>query len=63
IHENLARSLAKRAGIKAGQKLMPEELRSLIDSLMACKIPQHSPEGELTFFIFDVDKIEPYFKR
>ncbi|MCE2732696.1 MAG: DNA mismatch repair endonuclease MutL [Flammeovirgaceae bacterium] len=63
IHENLARSLAKRAGIKAGQKLMPEELRSLIDSLMACKIPQHSPEGELTFFIFDVPKIETYFKR
>ena len=63
LPENLARALSKRAAIKAGQKLMPEEMRSLADSLMVCKTPNYTPEGTPTFYIFETGKIETYFKR
>jgi DNA mismatch repair protein MutL len=63
LPESLARALAKRASIKAGQKLMVEEMRSLADGLMVCKTPNYSPDGMPTFFIFDSPKMENYFKR
>lgn len=63
LKENLARSLAKRAGIKAGQKLVREEMQALIDGLFACTTSNYSPEGLPTFFIFELRKIESYFNR
>jgi DNA mismatch repair protein MutL len=63
VKENLARSLAKRASIKAGQKLSKEEIDALIQGLFACSTPNFSPDGNTTFFIFDTSKIESYFKR
>lgn len=63
ISENLARSLARRAGIKAGQKLMKEEMQALIDGLFACSTSNYTPDGIPTFFIFDLRKIESYFNR
>lgn len=63
LKENLARSLAKRAGIKSGQKLVKEEMQALIDSLFACSTSNYSPDGMPTFFIFDLRKIEGYFNR
>lgn len=63
LKENLARSLAKRAGIKAGQKLVKEEMQALIDGLFACTTSNYSPEGLPTFFIFELRKIEGYFNR
>ena len=63
LKENLARSLAKRAAIKLGQKLELEELNSLLSGLFSCMNPNFSPEGTPTFFIFDTSKIESYFKR
>lgn len=62
IRENLARSLAKRAALKSGQKLEREEMQSLIDSLLACATPNYAPDGKPTFFIFGLDKIENYFR-
>lgn len=63
LKENLARSLAKRAGIKAGQKLVKEEMQALIDGLFACSTSNYSPDGLPTFFIFELRKIESYFNR
>lgn len=63
LKENLARSLAKRACIKAGQKLVKEEMQALIDSLFACSTSNYSPDGMPTFFIFELSKIESYFNR
>jgi len=63
LKENLARSLARRAGIKAGQKLVKEEMQALIDSLFACSTSNYSPDGLPTFFIFELRKIESYFNR
>jgi DNA mismatch repair protein MutL len=63
LHENLARSLAKRASLKAGQRLTREEMQSLIDNLFACHTPNYAPDGRPSFFIFDLTKIESYFNR
>lgn len=63
LQENLARALAKRASIKTGQKLVREEMLSLINSLFACKTPNYSPDGMSTYFIFELSKIESYFSR
>jgi DNA mismatch repair protein MutL len=63
IRENLAQALAKRASIKAGQKLSPDEMDALVGRLFACPNPNFSPEGRPTFFIFDSSKIESYFTR
>ena len=63
LKENLARALAKRAGIKAGQKLVKEEMKALIDGLFACSTSNYTPEGLPTFFIFELRKIESYFNR
>jgi DNA mismatch repair protein MutL len=63
LQENLARSLAKRASIKSGQKLAREEMQSLIDQVFGCKTPNYSPEGIPTYFIFELSKIESYFSR
>jgi DNA mismatch repair protein MutL len=63
LKENLARSLAKRAGIRSGQKLVKEEMQALIDGLFACSTSNYSPDGLPTFFIFELRKIESYFNR
>lgn len=62
IRENLARSLAKRAAIKSGQKLEREEMQSIVDTLFACSTPNYAPDGKPTFFIFGLNKIESYFR-
>ena len=62
LNENLARALAKRASIKSGQVLIREEMKALVDSLFACGTPNYSPDGRPTFFIFELQKIETYFR-
>ena len=63
LRENLARSLARRASIKSGQKLEREEMKALLDNLFSCATSNYSPDGRPTFFIFDLAKIESYFNR
>jgi len=63
VKENLARSLAKRAAIKTSEKLTSEAMKALVNSLMACKAPGYSPDGETTYFIFDLAKIGMYFRQ
>ncbi|HTE31289.1 MAG TPA: hypothetical protein VK666_13000, partial [Chryseolinea sp.] len=62
LSENLARSLAKRAAIKSGQILILEEMRSLIENLFVCSNTNYAPDGRPTFFIFELNKIESYFR-
>lgn len=62
VGENLTRALAKRASIKAGQLLVREEMQALIDGLFVCSTPNYAPDGRPTFFIFELTKIETYFR-
>jgi len=60
IRENLARSMARRAAIKSGQKLMESEMGNLIDQLFACENPNYAPNGKKTYFIIDLDQMESF---
>jgi DNA mismatch repair protein MutL len=62
ISENLARSLARRAAIPAGQKLSQDEVDAIIAGLFSCVNPNFSPTGRPTFFTFDTSKMETYFR-
>lgn len=61
--ENMARSMARRAAIKPGQKLSAEEMRTIIDQLFACSNPNYSPHGKVIFYILGMDKIAGFFNR
>ncbi len=63
LQENLARALARRTSIKAGQKLLTEEIEGLVGGLFSCSTPNYSPEGKPTFFTFDSSKLDSYFNR
>jgi len=63
VRENLARSLAKRAALKTGQKLTSEQMSSLVAGLFSSSNPGFSPDGSTTFFIFETSKMEGYFSR
>jgi DNA mismatch repair protein MutL len=59
--EMVSRALARRSCLNAGTNLSSEEMVALIDSLFACKNPNYTPDGQLTFFILDLNKIEKFF--
>ncbi|MGI9544687.1 MAG: DNA mismatch repair endonuclease MutL [Cyclobacteriaceae bacterium] len=60
IRENLARSMARRAAIKSGQKLREPEMDNLIDQLFACENPNYAPNGKKTYFVIDLDQMESF---
>jgi len=63
LRDNLALALARRSSVKSGQKLVQEEIKSIVEGLFACAKPNFSPDGHPTFFTFESSKIESYFTR
>jgi DNA mismatch repair protein MutL len=58
----LAVSLARQMAIKPGKILSIEEMRSLVDQLFACSIPDATPAGKKTFTIIAYEELEKKFK-
>ena len=64
--ESEARIIArvcKRAAVKAGQALSPEEQRALLVDLEACQSPRTCPHGRPTMIHLSVDLLERQFGR
>jgi DNA mismatch repair protein MutL len=64
--ENEARIIArvcKRAAVKAGQALSPDEQRALLNDLEACQSPRTCPHGRPTMIHLSVDLLERQFGR
>ncbi|WOK05776.1 DNA mismatch repair endonuclease MutL [Imperialibacter roseus] len=61
--ENLARSMAKRTGLKNGKMLSNEEMVSLIDQLFACTQPNYTPGGQATMYILGLDRLASFFNE
>jgi DNA mismatch repair protein MutL len=55
--------VCKRAAIKAGQSLSPEEQRALLLDLEACQSPRTCPHGRPTMIHLSVDLLERQFGR
>lgn len=60
-NENIARALAKRAGIKNGQILELQEMKSMIEQLFSCESPNYTPDGKKTIVVMDTAQIEGLF--
>lgn len=63
IEERIAARVCKRAAVKAGQVLSPEEQRALLDDLQACNSPRTCPHGRPTMIYLSVDILERQFGR
>ncbi len=55
--------VCKRAAVKAGQALSPEEQRALLADLEACQSPRTCPHGRPTMIHLSVDLLERQFGR
>jgi DNA mismatch repair protein MutL len=55
--------ICKRAAVKAGKILAPEEQRALLSSLEACQSPRTCPHGRPTMIHLSVDLLERQFGR
>ncbi|MXV16928.1 DNA mismatch repair endonuclease MutL [Hufsiella ginkgonis] len=61
--DNLARTLARNAALKAGTPLSQEEMNLLIDELFACKMPDASLQGKPIILTFTLAEILQKFDR
>jgi DNA mismatch repair protein MutL len=63
IEARITARVCKRAAVKAGQVLSPEEQRALLTDLEACVSPRTCPHGRPTMIHLSVDLLERQFGR
>ncbi len=63
IEARIIARVCKRAAVKAGQVLSPEEQRALLTDLEACVSPRTCPHGRPTMIHLSVDLLERQFGR
>jgi len=61
--DNLARSLARNAAIKAGTKLSAEEMNQLTDQLFACQMPNLGLNGKPVITTFTLNELLERFEK
>jgi DNA mismatch repair protein MutL len=61
--QQLIAAVCKRAAIKAGQTLSPEEMQRLVRQLEQCESPRTCPHGRPTILHFSVEQLEKEFGR
>ena len=61
--DNLARTLAKNAAIKAGIRLSQAEMNNLIDQLFACESPNISLQGKPVIITFTLEELIQRFEK
>jgi len=63
IEARLIARICKRAAVKAGQQLTPEEQRALLRDLEECEAPRTCPHGRPTMIHLSIDLLEKQFGR
>jgi DNA mismatch repair protein MutL len=62
LQVRIARSLAKSMAIFRKPKLQTEEMEGIIEQLFACKIPDLTPDGNLTMIFISFEDLNKKFK-
>lgn len=62
LNRDIAASLAKASSIREGQKLLQEEMVSILQLLFDCESPNSTIEGSKTFIILNENEIASFFK-
>jgi DNA mismatch repair protein MutL len=60
--EKLIRSVAYQHAIKPGKSLGIKEMRSLVDDLFCCSVPNVTASGNPTYIEFKRDYLEKLFR-
>jgi DNA mismatch repair protein MutL len=63
VEARLAARICKRAAVKGGQTLTPEEQRNLLVELERCQSPRTCPHGRPTMIHLSVELLERQFGR
>lgn len=63
IEAKIIARVCKRAAVKAGQTLSPEEQKALLEDLEACQAPRTCPHGRPTMIHLSIDLLERQFGR
>lgn len=63
VEARLIARVCKRAAVKAGRALAPDEQRALLDDLQVCRSPRTCPHGRPTMIHLSVDLLERQFGR
>jgi DNA mismatch repair protein MutL len=63
IESKIIARVCKRAAVKAGQILSPDEQKALLQNLEACESPRTCPHGRPTMIHLSVDLLERQFGR
>lgn len=61
--ERMIAAICKRAAVKAGQSLSPDEMQQLVRQLEQCESPRTCPHGRPTIVHFSVEQLEKEFGR
>lgn len=61
--ESLARAMAWNSAIRHGHNLSRSEMKQLINDLLACEHPLHSPAGKSVFITFVPEQLESLLKK
>ncbi|MEM6644066.1 MAG: DNA mismatch repair endonuclease MutL [Bacteroidota bacterium] len=62
-NESLTRAIAKRVATSKSDKLKAEEMDQLMDQLFACEQPNYTPDGNATYILVSLDKIDAWFRK
>ena len=62
-HERIAKSMACKGAIKAGERLGSDEMRELFDRLFATELPGHDVHGRPTIVRLTADELDRRFGR
>lgn len=63
IEAKIIARVCKRAAVKAGQTLSPDEQKALLQDLEACQAPRTCPHGRPTMIHLSIDLLERQFGR
>jgi DNA mismatch repair protein MutL len=63
LEKRLVARICKRAAVKGGQSLSPQEQAALLHELEACSSPRTCPHGRPTMIHLSVDLLERQFGR
>jgi DNA mismatch repair protein MutL len=63
MEARLIARVCKRAAVKAGQTLSPQEQSALLNDLQACASPRTCPHGRPTMIHLSMDLLERQFGR
>jgi DNA mismatch repair protein MutL len=61
--EHIWATMACHSVVRAGERMEPEEMRTVVERLALCENPMHCPHGRPTIVRFDPAEIAKLFKR